>query len=104
MHGLEQLSGVSPGLGVRRGVLGGVLDRCGTGLTGRGQSCGQAAAVGGGDVLDAVGEALPEVKSIAELHGGGCPDRDALPVGEGSIAAGDLDTWVFAEPAAELPP
>lgn len=58
--------------------------------------------MGGGDVLDAAGEALPEVEAVADLHGVGCAGGDALPVGEGAVAAGDLDTWVLAEPVAEL--
>ncbi len=57
--------------------------------------------MGGGDVLDTAGEALPEVEAVADLHRIGGAARDALPVGEGAVAAGDLDTGVLAEPAAE---
>ncbi|MEU9256827.1 hypothetical protein AB0D66_34540, partial [Streptomyces sp. NPDC048270] len=62
---LEQTLGRAPGPGVWRGDLGDVLTRCRIVFTDRGQGCGQASAVGGGDVLDSAGEALPEVKAVA---------------------------------------
>lgn len=52
--------------------------------------------------LDSAGEALPEVKAVADLHSVGGTGGDALPVGEGCFAAGDLDTGVLADPSAEL--
>lgn len=60
------------------------------------------AAVGGGEVLDAAEEALPEMEAVADLHGIGGAGRSALPVCEGAVAADDLDTRVLAEPPAEL--
>ncbi len=82
--------------------------RCGTptghpisGHSERTQCCGQAAAVGRGDVLDSAGEALPEVKAVADLQGIRGAGGDSLPVGEGPVAAGDPNSWVFAEPAAK---
>lgn len=59
--------------------------------------------MGRGDVLNSARQAQPEVKAVADLHGlwgAGC---DALPVGEGAVAAGNLDARVFTEPAAEPP-
>lgn len=52
---LEQTLGMAPGPAARRGVLDGLLDRRVIILADRGQGCGQAAAVGGGDVLNAAG-------------------------------------------------
>jgi hypothetical protein len=91
-----------PGTGVCRGVLGGFTDRCGTGLVHWWQGCGQTTTVGRGDVLNAAGEPLPEVKTVADLHSVGGAGEDALPVGKGAVAADDLDTRVLAEPVAEL--
>ncbi|MFD3808689.1 hypothetical protein ACFWTC_35160 [Streptomyces sp. NPDC058619] len=82
MDGLEQTLGMAPGPGVRRSALGGLLDRCGIAFTDRGQSCGQAAAVGGGDVLNAAGKALPEVKALADLPRG--PSDDSAVAGIGN--------------------
>ena len=70
VHGLEQPSGVALGPCVRRGVLDGLLNRSGS-ISRRGQRGRQAAAVSGSHVLDAAGEALPEVKTVADLHGVG---------------------------------
>ncbi|MFG2348687.1 hypothetical protein [Streptomyces phaeochromogenes] len=93
---------MAPGPGAGRSVLGGLFDGCGMGVADRGQCCGQAVAVGGGDVLDAAGKALPEEKAVADLHGIRSTGANALPIGEGAAPAGDLDTWVLAEPATEL--
>lgn len=56
----------------------------------------------GGDVLNSAGQALPVVKAVADLNGFGGPGGDALPVGEGAVAAGGLDARVLAEPSSEL--
>ncbi|WP_229695589.1 hypothetical protein [Streptomyces lacrimifluminis] len=53
MDSLKQPLGVLSGSCVRRGVLGGLLVRRRIGLFGRREGCGQAASVGGSDVLDA---------------------------------------------------
>lgn len=58
--------------------------------------------MGGSDVLNSAGQSLPEVKAVADLHGVGSAGGDALPVGEGAVAAGDLDARVFTEPSSEL--
>lgn len=57
--------------------------------------------MGGGDVLNAEGQALPEVKAVADLHGAWGASGDALPVGEGAVTAGDLNTgagWGMTPP------
>lgn len=56
----------------------------------------------GGGVLDAAGKALSEVKAVADLHGIRGAGGDSLPVGEGAVAAGDLNAYVLTEPPAEL--
>lgn len=53
VDGLEQSFGVLLGSCVCRGVLGGLFIRCRIGHFSRRECCGQAASVGGSDVLDA---------------------------------------------------
>ncbi|MGW7195623.1 hypothetical protein [Streptomyces chryseus] len=53
--------------------------------------------MGGGEVLNSSGRALPKVEAVAHLQGIRGAGDDALPVGEGSVAAGDLNTWVLTD-------
>ncbi|GGY71915.1 hypothetical protein GCM10010326_77660 [Streptomyces xanthochromogenes] len=71
LDSLEQVLGMAPGPAVRRGACGGLLDRWRIDCADGGQGCEQAASVGGGDVLNAAGQALPEVKAVADLDGFG---------------------------------
>lgn len=75
---------MAPGAAVRRGVLSGLLDRWVIVFTDRWQGCGQASAVGGGDVLnteavvfgpDGSLAAVPELRLSFTL-----PDKDVGPI------------------------
>lgn len=56
----------------------------------------------GGDLLDAPGQALPEVKAVADLYGLGGAISDALPVSERAVAADNLNSGMLPEPMAQL--
>ncbi|MFD7445218.1 hypothetical protein [Streptomyces sp. NPDC059909] len=52
----------------------------------------------GSDFLNAPGQALPQVETVADLDGLWGAIGDALPTGERAVAAGDLDTGMSAQP------
>jgi hypothetical protein len=56
----------------------------------------------GGDFLNAPGQALPQMKAVADLDGLWGTVGDALPIGKRAVAAGDLRTRMSAQPSAEL--
>ncbi|SBU99434.1 hypothetical protein YW3DRAFT_06546 [Streptomyces sp. MnatMP-M77] len=90
LDGLEQALGMTPGPAARRGVVRGLLDRLVIVFTDGWQGCGQASAVGGGDVLNSAGQALPEVKAEAVAFAGHYDfDVDVLaayrPQGKGRV-------------------
>lgn len=101
VDGLEQPPGVPAGGSVLLGFHW-RRRRLGSARFGDGECGWQAAAVGGGDFLNAPGQALPQVKTVADLQSFGGTVGYALPVGEGAVAAGDLDSGMRAEPSAEL--
>ncbi|BCL26366.1 hypothetical protein GCM10017557_12250 [Streptomyces aurantiacus] len=62
----------------------------------------QTAAVGGGVSLNAPGQALPLMKTVADLDGFWGAIGNALPIGKRAVAADDLHTRMSAQPSAEL--
>lgn len=81
----------------RRGVR-----ELGLGRSGGRESFRQAAAVGGGDFLNAPGQALPQMKTVADLDRLWGAIGDALSIGKRAVAADDLHTRMSAQPSAEL--
>lgn len=103
VHGLEQPPRVTIGRSVRRPGIGcSCLSRLRPSRLVGGKRGRQAVAVGGGDFLNAAGQALPQVEAVADLDSVGGTAGDALPVGERAVAADHLDTGTFAEPSAQL--
>jgi hypothetical protein len=72
-----------------------VLDR------GVGDEFAQAAVVGSDGLVDGGGQVLPEVESVGDLDCTRCAQAGPFCVGARAVAADDLDTGVFAQPAGE---
>ncbi len=52
-------------------------------------------------LLDVLGEVVPQVPAVGDLHGLGCASMGAVGVGTGAISAHDLDAGVLAQPVGE---
>jgi hypothetical protein len=57
--------------------------------------------VGGGALLDGLGEVLPQVEPVGDLDRVRCPGPGAVGVGARPVAADDLDPGVGCQPAGQ---
>jgi hypothetical protein len=68
---------------------------------GQGRGIGQAGAVGGGALLDGLGEVLPQVEPVGDLDRLRRPGPGSVRVRSRPVSADDLDPGVSGEPVRE---
>jgi hypothetical protein len=55
----------------------------------------------GHQLLDVLGEVVPQVPAVSDLHGQGCPLVGAVGVRAGTVTAHDLGAGMLAQPVGE---